>query len=116
MGLESHHLLLRNRLGIREGNRAWILVHAVDQKLVVQVRGSRPAGGPDITDDLTLVYPGTSLYPATELRQVQIFGDELFAYDNADQLIYSSRGESYGTACATPSSPQETGPKNSSVS
>ncbi len=32
------------------------------------------------------------------------FGDELFAYDNADQVTSSSRGETAGSSCATPSS------------
>lgn len=32
------------------------------------------------------------------------FGDELFAYDNANQLTSSSRGETVGTGCSTPSS------------
>ncbi|MEO1965565.1 RHS repeat-associated core domain-containing protein [Hyphomonas sp.] len=32
------------------------------------------------------------------------FGHELFAYDNADQMKYSSRGEAGGSSCATPSS------------
>ncbi|MEO1323889.1 MAG: RHS repeat-associated core domain-containing protein [Pseudomonadota bacterium] len=31
------------------------------------------------------------------------FGDELFAYDNANQLTMSSRGEAAGSTCGTPS-------------
>ena len=36
------------------------------------------------------------------------FGDELFAYDNANQLTMSSRGETAGTSCATPSAARRT--------
>ena len=32
------------------------------------------------------------------------FGDELFAYDDADQMTMSSRGETAGTNCGTPTS------------
>lgn len=35
-------------------------------------------------------------------------GDELFAYDNANQLTMSSRGDTVGTTCATPSSARRT--------
>lgn len=36
------------------------------------------------------------------------FGDELFSYDNANQLTMSSRGETAGTNCATPSAARRT--------
>jgi RHS repeat-associated protein len=36
------------------------------------------------------------------------FGDELFTYDNANQLTMSSRGETAGTNCATPSAARRT--------
>lgn len=36
------------------------------------------------------------------------FGDELFWYDNANQLQWSSRGEAAGSSCAVPSSSRRT--------
>lgn len=36
------------------------------------------------------------------------FGDELFSYDNANQLTLSSRGETAGSGCATPSAARRT--------
>ena len=68
-----------NRPCFRQRHRPRILVHAVHEKFVMEVRRRGPTRSAYITDHLALPHLRATPYPTTEFGKVQVFGLDVIA-------------------------------------